>query len=496
MGHKLPLDEHHLDRLLVKKGGLYKFVELAWSEIDSEPFVGGWHLEELCLHLEAVSNGTIDRLLVNVPPGTGKSITVCVFWPVWDWLVNPDRRWMFASFDATLTQRDALRAKELINSDWFQERWGLKADPRKLARLGLEPLHVLTESKDRQNSASIYWSAGGGLRFSTSVGAKATGWHAHIQVVDDPIKPKDVEGGGKQARAACERAWSWYTGTMASRKIPGKFARVVIMQRLHQADLAGKLVKQGGYVHLKLPMEYNPAKPCVTPIGGDRRTEPGELLHPKRYTREVVDKTKEEMGPRVAAAQLDQEPTPDGGAIFQRAWMNKRWKELPARITLIQSWDCAFKDDDTSDYVVGQVWGKRGAEFYLVDEVRGQMDLPTTCQAMKDLSKKWPKAHAKLVEDKANGPAVEQTLRKKVPGIILVTPEGGKVSRANAASVPFEAGNVWLPDEHWVGDYVEELVTFPMGAHDDRVDATSQALLRFITRRSRLREAMDKVTSS
>ena len=103
MGHRLPIDELHLDRLLVKKGGLYKFVELAWSQIDAEPFVGGWHLEELCLHLEAVSNGTIDRLLVNVPPGTGKSITVCVFWPVWDWLTRPERRWMFA-VSSTITR--------------------------------------------------------------------------------------------------------------------------------------------------------------------------------------------------------------------------------------------------------------------------------------------------------------------------------------------------------------------------------------------------------
>lgn len=493
MGHRLPIDEYHLDRLLVAKGGLYKFLELSWHQIESEEFVGGWHLRTLCAHLEAVSRGEITRLLINVPPGTGKSVTVCVFWAVWDWIANPKRRFMYASFDATLTQRDSLRAKELIGTEWFQKRWGFRADVRKLKGLGLSPLAVMTDAQGRQNTSSIYWSSAGGLRFSTSVGAKATGWHANIQVVDDPLKPKDIEGGGKAARNACQRAWMWYTGTMASRKLPGAFARVVIMQRLHQMDLAGMIVKAGGYVHLRLPMEYNPAKPCVTPIGGDPRTKEGELLHPARYDRKSVDLTRKEMTARVAAAQLDQEPSPDGGTVFQRAWMIKRWTELPAGLRFIQSWDCAFKDAEDSDYVVGQVWGYKGAEFYLVDEVRDRMDLPATCQAMVDLSRKWPKARAKLVEDKANGPAVEQTLRKKISGIILVNPEGGKVSRANAASVAFEAGNVWLPETAWIGDYVEELLQFPMGSHDDRVDATSQALLRFTTRRSRLGEAMRNI---
>src|SRR5690606_2860711 len=215
---RLPIDPLELDRELVRKGGLYKFLQLGWHVIESEPFVPGWHLEEICNHLEAVSRGEIKRLIINIPPGTGKSLTVCVFWPIWDWLINPWRKWIFASFDLGLSQRDALRSKELIQSDWFQERWGFKADIKRLERRGISPLGVLTDAKERQNSATIYWTPAKGLRFSTSQGGKATGWHSHIQVIDDPTKPKEVQGGGKAARTALANTSAWYKNTMASRK--------------------------------------------------------------------------------------------------------------------------------------------------------------------------------------------------------------------------------------------------------------------------------------
>lgn len=526
---RLPIDDFELDRQLVEKGGLYKFMELAWHVIEAEAFVPGWHLKQICFHLEAVSREEIRRLIINIPPGMGKSLTVCVFWQVWDWIKNPWRRFMFASFDAGLSQRDALKAKELIRSEWFQNRWGISADPKKLKALGLSPLSVMAGSTTRQDTSSVYWSSGGGLRFSTSVGGKATGWHAHIQVVDDPTKPKEVQDGGEPARKALEKTRNWYRGTLASRKANAKrFSRVIIMQRLHEKDLAGMELESKRYVHLRFPMRMEMKSGCTCPscnegpcktewtkpdgttvTGGDPRTEDGELLNPDRFPEPAVEETEFEMGPQVAAAQNQQRPSPEGGTIFQRAWMLRRWRvSLPQGIRLIQSWDCAFKDHDDSDYVVGQIWGQavhmvqdmeakklvRLAEYYLVDEVRDRMDLPTTCQAMRDLTKKWPMARLKLVEDKANGTAVEQTLRKEVPGIVLVEPQGGKVARANAVSPYFEAGNVILPEAPWVEDYIKELTDFPMGANDDRVDTTSQALLRLTGKaRPKIKEAMDRL---
>lgn len=494
MGHRLPIDEIELDRRLVHVGGLYEFVRLAWHIIEPAPFVEGWHVQEICNHLEAVSLGKLRRLVINIPPGCGKSLTVSVFWPVWEWIYRPYRKFMFASFDASLSQRDSMKAKEVICSKWFQERWGFSADFRKLDRLGIKAVHVLTDQNSRQNTATIYWSSGGGLRFSTSVGGKATGWHANIQVCDDPVKPQDVAEGGDTARNALGTAERWWRSTMASRKAdPNDFSRVIIMQRLHTEDLAGVCIRDG-YTLLRLPMEYESKAPCVTPVGGDRRTMDGEILT-TRFSPEAVKETREEMGPRVAAAQLQQRPTPDGGTIFQRDWMVKRWKEIPAQATYIQSWDCTFKGASTSDYVVGQVWAKHGAEFFLVDQIRARMDLPSTCQAIKDMRAKWPKARLIVIENKANGPAVEQVLRKEVPGIVLWDPKVGKVERANAITPFFAAGNVYLPEwTEWVGDFVEELCSFPLGANDDQVDATTQALLRLgVKTSSRLKEAMANV---
>jgi predicted phage terminase large subunit-like protein len=155
---------------------------------------------------------------------------------------------------------------------------------------------------------------------------------------------------------------------------------------------------------------------------------------------------------------------------------------IPAQFDqMIQSWDMAFKDLATSDYVVGQVWGAVKADRYLLDQIRNRWDMPATKAAVKELSLRWPKAGTRVVEDKANGPAVIQELRHDVPGLIAVTPEGGKVARAQAVSPQVESGNVHLPHPalaSWVEDLIEEMAAFPHGRNDDQVDAMTQALNR------------------
>ena len=503
MAWALPgLDDRELDRALVNKGGLYKFLRLAWPVIVPTPFVPGWHVEEICAHLEAVSRGEIRKLIVNVPPGMSKSLTVSVIWPVWDWLTRPDRRFMFASFDPDLSGRDALLAKELLTSEWFQDRWGGPA--------GGVTLHEGERGEGkraakRQETNRIYWNNAGGFRFSTSVGSKATGWHAHIQVVDDPIKPADTEGGAVATRTALEKSYRWWASTMASRKAdPEDFSRVIIMQRLHEADLCGRMIAENmGYTLLRLPMRFEASDPCRTIIGdrvrGDRRTVDGELLCPERYSLAAVKETERDMGPMVAAAQLQQRPSPLGGAVFQRDWFVKRWRVLPSGIRLIQSWDCSFKDLISSDFVAGAVWGAYKGEFFLVDQIHDRMSFTGTKRAIRDMLRKWPGARTILVEDKANGTAIIDSLKSSLPGIVPVTPQGSKISRAYAVSGYFEAGNVYLPhDQPWVGDYIEEMVKFPTAKNDDRVDHTTQALIRLTGKHNtdKFRKAMQKVRSA
>lgn len=462
-------DDPSIDVEAVRRGGLAMFVQLAWHIVESSPLVWGWHLEEVCKHLEAVSRGECKRLIINIPPGMSKSLITSVFWPAWDWLQKPQRKWMFSTFDADLARRDSLRCRELLTSDWFTARWGDKVR--------------VYDGEEKQRTMGVYYTTAQGMRFSTSVGGKATGWHSHIQVVDDPTKPQDVKDGGDKAREALLRTWAWWTGTMSSRKAdPQDFARVIIMQRLHEDDLAGQCAASGEWTLLCLPMRFEKARACVTPWGGDRRTEEGELLNPARFDEQSVAETEREMGSQVAAAQLQQRPAPAKGLIFERSWLAKEWTALPAHGRWIMSWDCAFKDLATSDYVVGQVWCQKGAEMYLVHQVRAHMTFSETCQAIRDMVVDYKQVGAILVENKANGTAIIDALTKEISGIIGIEPDGGKVARAYAAQPMFEAGNVFVPtlaSAPWIAAWREEMATFPMGRYDDVVDSSTQAVNYF-----------------
>ncbi len=214
----------------------------------------------------------------------------------------------------------------------------------------------------------------------------------------------------------------------------------------------------------------------------------GEALHPERYPVEALNRIRAAVGERDWAALYQQHPVPDGGGLFKDVWIQHyRDADLPARFDrLLMSWDMTFKDSAGSDYVVGQVWGRKGAAFYLLDQVRAQMDFTKTLHAFVDTANKWPAVTRKLVEDKANGPAIISMLRKQVAGIIPITPKESKEARASAVSALWEAHNVYLPhpDEHpWVArEFIPELLSFPSGAHDDQVDAMTQALNDLRTR--------------
>ena len=252
----------------------------------------------------------------------------------------------------------------------------------------------------------------------------------------------------------------------------------MIQTRWHQDDLAGRLLEaaragegdQWRVVNFPAIAEHD-----------EPHRKAGEALHPERYPLEQLRAIRAAIGSRDWEALYQQRPTPDGGAIFRAEWL-RFWlpKDLPETFDrMCISWDMTFKDGDDSDYVVGQVWGRKGADFFLLDQIRGRMGFTATLAAFRTLAERWPQAQRKLVEDKANGPAVIDSLRHAVTGIIPVEPDGSKIARAHAVTTFFEAGNVRLPNPSvcgWVADYVAELTTFPAAAHDDQVDATTQAL--------------------
>jgi len=288
-------------------------------------------------------------------------------------------------------------------------------------------------------------------------------------------------------------------------------AKVIIMQRLAERDLAGHVLREGGYEHLMIPMEYDPNRSRTTCIGWkDPRKDAGELMFPQLFPPAVVNEIKSGDEARWNS-QYQQQPLTEGGGILKSHWWNywqppganlppvrvkmpdgtteeRKAVEIPEQFDLeASSWDCTFKDTKDADYVVGMAIAIRGASRYVrPDLTRARLDLPGTIAAVRSMSGRYPKTFVKLIEEKANGAAVIQCLHQEISGLIAVNPEDGKVARANAAAPELRAGNWFLPHPllaTWVGNpenptesgFLAETVIFPFGPNDDMVDAWSQA---------------------
>ena len=417
-------------------------------------------MDAICEHLEAISRGDIRNLLITIPPRHMKSLAVSVFWPCWEWIRWPQRRWLYASYAESLSIRDSVRCRRLIQSPWYQSCFGER--------------FKLTED---QNEKHRFENNHSGCRIASSVGGSNTGEGGDRIVCDDPHNVQEGE-----SEVIRKNACDWWDRVMSTRlNDPKTGAKVIIMQRVHETDLAGHVLEQGGYEHLCLPAEYEVARPTSSIGWSDPRKEAGELLWPEMVGAAQIEELKLRLGSYAAAAQLQQRPSPASGGIFKRDW----WKYYAGKPTLegfdeiIQSWDLAFTNGADSSYVVGQVWGRWGADMVLLDQVRAKLTFPETLVKFRELTARWPQATSKLVEDKANGPALIATLKGEIPGIVAIQPDGTKVARANAVSWLVEAGNVFLPDASlapWIGGFVEECAAFPKGAYDDQVDACAQAL--------------------
>jgi predicted phage terminase large subunit-like protein len=446
---------------------LRAFVEQAWPILEPETiFVPNWHIDMLCEYLEAVTDGECLRLLINVPPRSMKSLLVSVLWPTWEWIRRPGGRWIFASFADTLAIKHSIDRRTMIQSDWYQSRWG---DRVRLT--------------DDQNAKGEFQNTARGVMIATSVGGSVTGKGGDRIIVDDLHNPQQAESDAQR-----EAAVTYYRTTLSTRlndKKTGAF--VVVMHRLHERDLAAFCLDLG-YAHVCLPAEAETRTVHVFPRS--RKTyvrESGDLLWPAREGVAELELQKRTLGSSAYAGQYQQRPAPAGGAIFEREWL-QYYDELPKLTQLTMSWDMSFKNKPDNDYVVGLIGGWNGSNLYVIDRVKGQWTFTETCRQIERLAARYPAARTILIEDTANGPAIIDTLKQRRSGIIAVQPDGGKLARAQAVSPMVEAGNVFLPNprphgrlipvREWVEDFVHQLITFPHAAHDDDVDAFTQLLIR------------------
>jgi predicted phage terminase large subunit-like protein len=456
-----------IDVEAIRRRGFYEFAKRAWHVVETAEYIDNWHVEEMCSHAQALVRRQIRDLVVNVPPGNSKSLIISVLLPVWSWLpeVRPEARWIFGSYTPGLALRDAEKAYKLLTSPWFVGRWG--------------NLLELTGRPAMGNYSNRF----GGFRFSSSVGGEACGRHGHFRVADDPSKPADVENTGRAISAALEKVNTWWRGTMASRRAdPQDFGSLVVMQRLHENDLSSECI-QDGYVHLRLPMRYDPKEPCKTIVGGDRRTWDGELLNPKRWTEAAVLSEERGMGGRdgpVASAQLQQRPAPPGGLVFkEETFQEFTMRDAPFEesFTCI-SVDCAFKDAEANSGVAIEVWGMRAARFYCYHSTLDNLSFSDTLTVLVQVVSMYPGVNAVLIEEKANGAAVISIMRTKLPNVIAMNPKTAKPARAQAANVYYQAHAVYhLADAEWLPRKVTNLKHFPKGRRNDDVDATTQALI-------------------
>ncbi len=467
---------------------LKQFVRQAWPILEpGTKFVDGFHIDAICSHLQAVTEGRIRNLIINVPPGHAKSLLTAVFWLAWTWIDHPESRWLFSSHREPLATRDSVKCRRLIESDWYQQLWG---DRYQLA--------------GDQNEKHRFENDRTGYRVVVPMSA-GTGERGDYVVVDDPHSVDQADSDTERTRGV-----DWWNGSMSTRlNDMSKGHMIVIQQRLHESDLTGDLLTKGGYEHLCLPAEFEPDRRCQTSIGWrDPRTRAGELLWPQRFDHAALERLKTTLGSYRYAGQYQQRPAPAEGGMLKRHWWRfwqprgaclppvpvrmpdgsieqRRAVDLPSHFdSVIQTWDMAFKGSKDADYVVGQVQGVHGPDRYLLDQVRDRLDLPGTLLAVRRLSALWPHAQIKLVEDKANGPAVIQSLRHEISGFVEVNPQGGKYSRAAAASPQLESGNWYLPHPSvapWVEAFIGECAAFPAGAHDDQVDAWSQGAKRLLS---------------
>lgn len=447
---------------------LAEYIKQAWPILEPvTPLIWGWHLDCICEHLEAVTLGQLRFLIINIGPRHMKSLSVAVMWPTWEWGPKDKShlRYLFSSHSSERSVEDSVKRRTIIESDWYQARWGNRV--------------TLTSDNNRRSEFS---NSHMGLMATTSTGANAAGKGGQRVIVDDPIDPKKSYSEAHRKEANRHFDQVLYPRLNDKRSD----AMVLIMQRTHQNDPAGHVQttkKELGWTVLELPTEAPKKTIIVFPISKREIVrEEGDLLWPEKETREVVEQTKVMLGSYGYAGQYQQSPSPLEGGFVKRAWW-QRYALKPASPyhQLIISSDLAFKKTDDSSRVANHVWASIGGRRYLLARDTRRMGFTESIKSILALHNTYHDsvAHpvtAVLIEDKANGPAVIEQLQNLLPNVVAVEPRGSKFARAMSVSPQIEAGSVWGPNEPWFDEVIDAWAQIPNGDNWDDVDAASQAL--------------------
>lgn len=441
------------------------FVREAWPILEpNAKLIWNWHLDAICDHLEAVTDGRITRLLINVPPGSSKSLICSVIWPAWEWASGrASLRYLTTAFNDVPVKRDTRKCRDLILSEWYQSLW----PEIRLTRTG---------ETSFANSAT-------GTREGVAFGS-LTSQRGDRLIIDDPHSVETAES--QAERQTTTRRFR--EGALNRLNDQERSAIVVVMQRLHADDVSGTILKMGmGFVHLCLPMEFEPERACRTSIGfADPRTADGDLLDPVRFPREAVESLKSGMGSYAYAGQYQQRPTPREGGLFKRAWFEgKIIGAAPQGTRWVRHWDLASTKSATAARTAGVKLGKAPDGSFIVGHVvKDQIEGPEVRRLIKSTAETDGTATTiSLPQDPGQAGKVQsRDMIAMLAGYRAhAEPEtGDKVTRAEPFAAQCEAGNVWLVRGEWNDDYLDELCLFPGGSFKDQVDASSGAFGRLM----------------
>lgn len=437
-----------------------EFVKEAWHILEpTTELKWGWAMDAECQHLEAVADGRILRLLMNVPPGFMKSLLVAVFFPAFLWgpRGQAEKRIVGTSHSRDLATRDSMKCRTLIESEWFQDRWPLKL-------------------KADQNAKTNFGNDAQGVRESAAF-TKMTGKRGDIVILDDPISAFDAN-----SEAELRNAEIAFLETLPSRINSEQSAIIVIMQRLSELDTSGLILDRPalGYEHLILPMRYEPELHCVTSIGfEDPRKEDGELLFPEFFNEKRVATLEASLGAFGIAGQLQQRPVPRSGGLFNREWF-QYIQEIPVGTKFCRGWDLAASTEMTAAYTAGVKIGKApDGRLIIADSIQQRL----TGNGVRVMIKQTAiddgiQCRVSVPQDPGQaGKAQVALFAEDLSGFdCRFSPESGdKVTRALPVSAQAEAGNIYIVSGDWNKALVDECALFPNGKYKDQVDALSRA---------------------
>ncbi len=446
------------------KRSLANFAKQAWPILEpSTPLKWGWALDAICEHLEAVTRGEINRLLMNVPPGSMKSLLTGVLWPAWEWgpMGMPQKRFIGTAHAQELAVRDNMKCRRLIQSEWYQTLW---------------PVALTSD----QNAKTKFENARTGFRAAMAF-TSMTGSRGDRVILDDPISADDAN-----SDAELENARITFTETLPTRVNNEHSAIVVIMQRLNERDTSGVILDMGlPYVHLRIPMRYERDKHCTTALGwSDPRRVDGELMFPERFPEAQVEELERTLGSYGTAGQLQQRPAPRGGGMFKRQWF-EIIPAAPANCRWVRGWDLAATDSSEAAWTAGVLMGKTPeGEFIIANVTRIQGTSAAVEKLLKNTATQdGIRTRGSIPQDPGQaGKSQSIYLIRQLAGYdYRASPEtGDKETRAQPLAAQAEVGNVKLVAGAWNKDFLDELSTFPVGKFKDQVDAASRAFAELV----------------